>query len=1540
MSVTSANIDDLHTFVQGSRTAHQARTPDYDTCRNLARAVLDACPAGDGYYVPSNAPSMGAVNDLLQTWRQNHRFVNVIRQDLIEANTFDEDGTATIPDSVIAGSLADAGVSTPPSPYDMPELELLGSPPYSGFVDDPICLANGNFLLPELDLELPGVAGALSVVRTYNSRGRLRRAIFGPGWSTLADATLTVTDRVAELIAADGGGALFAAREDGTFAPNHRRGLSLHASDTGWVVRRGHECAWHFDGDGVLVRLQSEAADVVVERSPGTIRLVERASGRSVTYELDAVSDLVHTVSTSDGRRAAYRYDDHGNLVAVDRPAGAVTYGIDDGGFLAVVTDADGVVLCRNVYDSVGRVLSQVEHHGRETTYQYDDNGVATVRANDGAPPNVMVHDRRGRMTAMIDGLGHTMRVAYDDHDHVVQIVDRTGAETRFAYDERGNMSIRTYPDGLTETFEWDELDRLVARTDRAGHVTRYRYEAEQRSPAVVVNADGAEIRTTYNDLELPISLRDADGVTASFEWTGDGCLQAIVDGLGHRTVLDHDAAGRSVRTVNPVGVAVSIELDDAGRVQAVRSPDGELAYEYSAAGRPLGGALMNGNRWRATLDPAGEIQKIVDGEGERVTLERDLVGNVTAAITADGGQYRYEYDPIGRAVAVVDPDGNRTEAAFDPDGRATQIVDPTGLVRSREVDALGRTVMEVRPGGGTTRRTYHPNGELASHTDPEGHEWTYEVDAMGRVVSSTDPLGGVTTYRYTPAGRLAEVRSPAGRVLRREYDAAGRLHRVVEPDGTEVLIERRADGQVARTVRGGVVTSVDYDDVGRRQSIAGPWSTVAVEHEAGDTTSLTRGATHPARFAYSPRSRLERFTDPAGVVTSYTADARGQLVGHTTGDATMTYGYSAAGRLTSTTDPYGNVTRFHRDGRGAVVAVAHPDGTSTAYQHGLDGLVQAILDASGATLVDVERDQNGAVTAARAGDLEAHVRRDPLGRVTMVETDAGAVDYTWDADGYLVSIGDSSGHRVELESDDGVNVSAFLLADGTRIPAPEAVELSRDEAGRVLVDEHGRTHRYDLAGRLAATTANGATTSYEYDDLGLLSTEHTPSGVRTYRYGRAGELVELVDDEGPTASFDHDAAGRRTAQRRDDGTSTTYGWDDLGRLVTVAGVDGEGRRIRHEIQYDPFGRPAFVDGTPVLWDRGATGRLLGIGDQRFLWAGSHVRVLGDAEGTWDRRVGDDPWGDDGATGLRIGYRGELALDELVFFQDRVYDTRTRTFLSRDPLPSDPGAVTFAGIYSFAWCDPVNYVDPTGRKPLSDEEFSKFLEDSTKGFLDKVPWDKVAVAVVSAVALAVATAVAPGIGTAIVAGILIGAASGAANAVIDGKQGWDIVQDAAIGGLIGGLTGGIGAKIPLSSATSTVQRIATNTVVQAPLGYGEAAASEYADSHILRGGDGSMDWGTVAVNGTINTVAATGGGELGRHLDDAVSISGAANDLMSNPLEIPGPRPSSPLTVVQHQVHTAGPPSGMSQHSSGFYIESPPPGFTELPSGLLVPSGH
>lgn len=103
----------------------------------------------------------------------------------------------------------------------------------------------------------------------------------------------------------------------------------------------------------------------------------------------------------------------------------------------------------------------------------------------------------------------------------------------------------------------------------------------------------------------------------------------------------------------------------------------------------------------------------------------------------------------------------------------------------------------------------------------------------------------------------------------------------------------------------------------------------------------------------------------------------------------------------------------------------------------------------------------------------------------------------------------------------------------------------------------------------------------------------------------------------------------------------------------------------------------------------------------------------------WQHTVGGatDPWGQ--AIGSGLGYRGEFAVDGLVWLRARAYDPGTRAFLAPDPLPAVPGTAYAANPYHYAGNDPVNNVDPLGLRPVTDAELAG-EQDSGGGLLSTI----------------------------------------------------------------------------------------------------------------------------------------------------------------------------------------------------------------------------
>jgi hypothetical protein len=220
----------------------------------------------------------------------------------------------------------------------------------------------------------------------------------------------------------------------------------------------------------------------------------------------------------------------------------------------------------------------------------------------------------------------------------------------------------------------------------------------------------------------------------------------------------------------------------------------------------------------------------------------------------------------------------------------------------------------------------------------------------------------------------------------------------------------------------------------------------------------------------------------------------------------------------------------------------------------------------------------------------------------------------------------------------------------------------------------------------------------------------------------------------------------------------------------------------------------------------------------------------------------------------------------------RVYDTTTREFLAPDPLPAVAGRAGSASLYAYGFQDPVNHLDPTGRRPVSQAEFDAIREREERGRLGQAwhaitedPWGTLAAVAVIAVGTALLFTPAAAIG----AGILIGAAASATAGVVTGTFSPRMV---AVGGAVGAIPGGTSLKSAIA------------------IGAGIGGAVEAGNQVIT----GDFDLSNLVLNTVVGGV--TGGVAHGV----GARISGARTSV-----ELPAP-PTAPPSGARFVVDPAG----------------------------------
>jgi YD repeat-containing protein len=847
-------------------------------------------------------PELAATMD---QFRENEGWVRGIASALEDAPI--SGGISVRSSAEVAAELAGQGMAPEAGLVSFDAQEMVGDPVTSGFVNDPVNAATGNFVHADRDLRFPGFGAVLDVVRAYNSFNAGRVGLFGRGWTSLLDVALEVDGAAAGVVRlrfTDGAVVPFTTDGTGGWAPNVRRRMRLEVTDSGWRVERHNgRREWHFDSDGSLTGGAELAAEWALSRDGDrSITCVEARSGRWVRYDL--TGGLVTEVATSDDRRCRYRYDPAGNCTAVDRAIGDVVHEIGPDGFLTALWDADGVPLFTNTYDSVGRVVGQVAPHGRSTRLEYLDNGVTRVVDDaDGGASNLLFHDAQGNLTALFGADGTAMRARYDPHGRLVRQVARDGGVTTYEHHPDLGLDLITRkvdPDGLVETRDYDHRGRLVSLADRSGARYRYRYEGDAPDPSVISAPEGVELHVTHDGRGLPVSVVDGDGVVTRFEHDADGQMVTCTNGAREATRFTYDPTGQLTSVTDPAGHTVRFGLDRSGRVRTATDVAGQVRqFRHSPAGRVVAMIADGPGSWDAVYGDHGSLVSFRDASGAAVTLGHDACGRVTSVMAPDGTITTQSWDGLGQLTAVTDPAGNTATQEHDRAGRSVAVTRYDGRRWGREVDALGRTTALIGPDGAVTRRTYHPGGQLASLTLPTGHTWRYEVDGLGRLTAEIDPAGGYRRFEYSLASRLVRQTSPAGRVHSYRYDAAGRLVAVTDPDGITHEATIGPDGRITTLAAGGHIVELHFDGAGR---VVG-WDDQRHETSASlgwgpDSWEHGRGDDHTAHHHYDLRGLRDQVADPAGILTRFEHDVRGRVWEPPRPTTSSSCGTSPQGRL------------------------------------------------------------------------------------------------------------------------------------------------------------------------------------------------------------------------------------------------------------------------------------------------------------------------------------------------------------------------------------------------------------------------------------------------------------------------------------------------------------------------------------------------------------------------------------------------------------------------------------------------------------------
>ena len=686
-----------------------------------------------------------------------------------------------------------------------------------------------------------------------------------------------------------------------------------------------------------------------------------------------------------------------------------------------------------------------------------------------------------------------------------------------------------------------------------------------------------------------------------------------------------------------------------------------------------------------------------------------------------------------------IEPSGLRTSYHYDTFGRKDSVITPDGAFKAISISWVddvfpqeGYIVETTESGKPAIRTWYDPLGRKVKQAMQRfDGSWTYtlyEYDHRGRLYRESMPtITGTTskwtTYSYDDFDRLTQKQYPDGHIdscryeglsttnwvdgvwTTRTIDAMGNLISVENAGGT-LQYTLRPDGQPSAILApGGVSTTFEYDQYGRRVAIndpsAGRRENTYDANGNVATEADSRGKSVTSTYNDKGLLTTRSFSDGIMVTYKYNKwnlpDSLNGSDGHC-----IIWTYNNANQLaTETVDGF---TKTYTYDKNVPISVAYSKGNDyicTENYSRMNGHLTSITLNTGDTLWTL-RKQNARLlpTKVGLGRLSQSLSYDDRGNVReRVVTDRHDNELQWQECEYAATTGNMTERTDWLYGSD----ETFDYDNMNRLTDIEQYDY--------LLGYHYQSTDYDGKGNILSQTNAG---QYGYGTA------------RPYAFNELMSPSPLIPLRDQHISFN--AMQRPDTIREGNYVATFDYYGDMSRaLMTVTDTVTHNTETRtyYDQQYNEFTKTAgnSTQTKRVLWLGGtpydapaALVKRYGETDWTLVHVlrdnlGSITHVV-DTTSTVLQEMGYSAWGllcdpatlqpygPDSQPELLLG-RGYTGHEHLPWFglvnmNARLYDPAVGRFLSPDPLVQAPDNTQNYNRYSYCLNNPLRWTDNTG----------------------------------------------------------------------------------------------------------------------------------------------------------------------------------------------------------------------------------------------------
>jgi RHS repeat-associated protein len=609
---------------------------------------------------------------------------------------------------------------------------------------------------------------------------------------------------------------------------------------------RGNVSRATFNADGQIV---------------SNIEALGKPEEQTTTYERQAGTNLLLSLTDALNRKTSYAYDAMGNVTSVTR--------------LADTPDAVTTTFTYEpTFNQVATITDPLNH---TTTFAYDTKGNLTSMTNPLIQTTTLAYNPGGQPISITDPLNNTSQFTYDFGD-LVAVTDPLGNNTTRFLDAAGRLAALTNPLGNLTRYDYDALNRLTTVTDPLNGLTQFGYDPNGNLLSVT-DAQNHATSYSYNNMDRLATRTDPLVHGESYVYDNNGNLSQFTDrksqptsytydALNRRTsatyadtsstTYTYDKGNRLLQVVDSVSGPITRTYDGLNRLTSETTPQGSVSYTHDAAGRRTSMTVFGQPTINYAYDNANRLTQITQGSSI-VSFGYDAAGRRTSLTLPNGILVEYVYDAASRATGINYKQGatvlGNVTYTYDAAGNRTQIGGSfarTGLPQSVSSTNYNATNQQTTFGDKTL--TYDNNGNLTSIVDASGTT-LYTWNARNQLTGISGP-GVNATFVYDGFGRR-EKKTVNGNLTEFLFDG---FNPIQENSGATILANilpgLRIDEFLARTdVTTGATSFFLRDALGSSVAVTDASGTLQTDYtyEPFGRTTLT-GLSNTNSYQYTGR--------------------------------------------------------------------------------------------------------------------------------------------------------------------------------------------------------------------------------------------------------------------------------------------------------------------------------------------------------------------------------------------------------------------------------------------------------------------------------------------------------------------------------------------------------------------------------------------------------------------------------------------------------------------------------------------------------------